>query len=181
MKITNLKTALAAAALVTASFSFAVAQTPAPAQDGATLERRGGQQHQRGMKRGGKMHKRGFGERHLMKRFAAELGITDAQKQQMKAIKERYKTGTQAQREQLRALRPQAGVATTPDQVARLTALRNELFASRQNMRNEILNVLTADQRAKMQQLAAQARQRMEEFRQRRQQQRSQVQPNSGS
>lgn len=178
MKITNLKTALAAAALVSASFSFAIAQTTAPAQDGTSLERRG--QHH-GMKRGGKMHKRGFGERHLMKRFAAELGITDAQKQQMKAIKERYKTQTQAQREQLRALRPQAGVATTPDQVARLTALRNELFATKQNMRNEILNVLTADQRAKMQQLAAQARQRMEEFRQRRNQQRSQVQPNAGS
>jgi len=132
--------------------TLAFAQTtPQPRPDsGASQQHRGGE---RGM---GKHHgqmgegREGMGQMRLMR----ELDLTDAQRQQARAIMERYAASTKTQREELRGLREQKeqGTLTADAQVKAKTA-RMQLAESNKSMRSELFAILTPEQRTKFETL----------------------------
>ncbi|MGI8654431.1 MAG: Spy/CpxP family protein refolding chaperone [Pyrinomonadaceae bacterium] len=134
------------------------------------------QQQRRGGERGmGKRHGRmgegrenheGMGALRLMR----ELDLTDAQKQQARAIMERYAASTKTQREELRGLREQKEQGTlTADAKAKAKSARMQLAESNKNMHNELLAILTPDQRAKFEKLEKEHKnERRENMRERR-------------
>jgi Spy/CpxP family protein refolding chaperone len=87
------------------------------------------------------------------------LNLTDEQKGQIRAIMERNTANTKAQRQQLRALREkqQQGALSADDQ-ARAKTLRAELRQSYTSMRDEIMAVLTPEQRAQFEQATREQR-----------------------
>ncbi|HVF50054.1 MAG TPA: Spy/CpxP family protein refolding chaperone [Pyrinomonadaceae bacterium] len=145
--------------------SAAIAQQPgASAQeegDGRRTER------QQGMERWRKH--RGRGARRAIKRAFAELNLDDAQKQQIQAIRERFKAGSQAKREEMRGLVEQrrSGATLTAEQLARAGALRAEFRESRQRLRDEIVAVLTPGQRTQLEQLKQERKARRQQMRER--------------
>jgi len=112
--------------------------TAAPPQPGAQMRRM--RMRRRAM--GGEM--RGF----------RELNLTDQQKQQMRSIMQTQGQGSQAQREEMRQLmqKRRAGTLTTQDET-RAKELRQQLMQSRQGVRTQMMNVLTADQKAKLEEI----------------------------
>jgi len=130
-------------------------------------------------KRGGK---RGFGGRgmrggkhggdKMIMRSLAKLNLSEAQKQQTGSIFQNYKLSTQTQREELRALRMKKrdGSMTAAEQ-SRVVELRTQLKSSGEQMKTLVLAVLTADQRAQLEQMKEERRKRMQERRQNRQNQ----------
>lgn len=107
-------------------------------------ERRGGRQ----MGSEGRKHG-GFG-RHALK----GLNLTDAQRQQMRAIHERAKQNFAPQRAELRQIMEtrRNGGTLTPEQMARAQELRTQLRANAEKLHGETLNVLTAEQREQLKQ-----------------------------
>jgi Spy/CpxP family protein refolding chaperone len=129
----------------TSAVSFGQQPTPFP-QDNA-------QQQQRHERRGGRrqgMGKRGHGG---IKRLMSQLNLTEAQEQQMRAIQERYAASTKTQREEMRRLRESAQGEPSAETQARFQALRAELNQTRRSQHEEVLNVLTTEQRAELEQL----------------------------
>ena len=102
-----------------------------------------------------------------------DLDLSDAQKQQASAIIERYRESTKPQREEMRQLYQQKGQTATgavdAQAQARAEALRTELRESHKRMQDELLTILTPDQRAKWEQLKQERKARHEEWRKRRQ------------
>lgn len=104
-------------------------------------------------------------------RMFGGINLTDAQKEQMKQIAERYRESTRNLREQMRAARGQNELKNdgTFNEAAFRAALeaqnkiRVELAVAHAKMRAEMFSVLTAEQKA-----------RLEQFREQRQQQRLQ-------
>ncbi|MGB7925412.1 MAG: Spy/CpxP family protein refolding chaperone [Pyrinomonadaceae bacterium] len=142
---------------------------PALAQQSTTQQESSQQQTERmGKKR---WHRREHGMRGGMRMFR-ELDLSDTQKQQASAIIERYKESTKTQREEMRQLHQQKRTATgdidTQTQ-ARSEALRTELRETHKRMQDELLTILTPDQRAKFEQLKQERKARHEERRARRQ------------
>lgn len=143
---------------------------PAMAQQAATQDEGSQQQTERV----GKRHKR-WG-RHGMRggmRMFRDLDLSDAQKQQASAIIERYKEMSKPQREEMRQLRQQRGQTATgavdTQAQARAESLRAELRETHKRMQDELLTILTPDQRAKFEQLKQERKARHEERRARRQ------------
>ena len=93
-----------------------------------------------------------------------ELNLTDEQRKQRQAIVERRLAGTKQQREELMRLREKriAGSFTDADR-ARTEALRQEIRTNMRGVREEMESVLTAEQKAKLEQFKAERKQRMEE------------------
>jgi Spy/CpxP family protein refolding chaperone len=98
-----------------------------------------------------------------------ELNLTKEQQQQQRAILQRQLSNTKAQREELFNLREKriAGTLTAEDE-ARAKALREEIRNSMMSMRSEIENILTAEQRLKLEQLKTEHKGRREQMRERR-------------
>lgn len=151
-------------ALATAAFTTFVAAQETPKQDDSTqkqerFERRGF---------GGKRGEHG-GDRMLM-RSLQRLNLTDAQKEQSRAIMENFKNSTQTQREEMRSLgmKKRDGVISTDEQ-NRARELRTQLRTSGEQMHNSIMAILTADQRAQLAQMKEEMKQKMQERRQNRQ------------
>jgi protein CpxP len=153
--------------------TLAFAQTtPQPRPDSGASQ----QQQRRGGERGmGKRHGRmgegrenheGMGALRLMR----ELELTDAQKQQARAIMERYAASTKTQREEMRGLREQKEQGTlTADAKAKAKAARMQLTESNKNMHNELLAILTPEQRAKFEKIEKERKsERRENMRERR-------------
>ena len=122
--------------------------------------------------RGGRMGRRvGPGGGLFGGRFAERLNLTDAQREQMRQIAERYRATFEAQRgsagdDRRGRLDPFAGgsfdeAAVRAAAQARANA-RIEREVARARMMHEMYNVLTAEQKA---QLAAEREQRRQEFR----------------
>jgi periplasmic protein CpxP/Spy len=133
------------------------------------LQRRGGKFARRGGEGfGGGMHRGGA--------FAMLRGIelTDAQKAQVKTILESNKPD-QAALDQMKSLREarRNGTQLTADQKAQLKATRQAQAAKMKSVHEQILNVLTPDQRAQLDQ----RRQQMEQRRQQRRDLRKQDKP----
>ncbi len=117
----------------------------------------------------------GPGGMGMLRRFGSQLGLTDAQKDQIKTI-------MQSHRDELQGLGQRAADArqalhqaelTDPvdegairDKSTALAAVEADLAVSRAHIRSEVFQVLTPDQQAKAKQLAAQMQQRMQNRRQ---------------
>jgi protein CpxP len=168
MKITNFKNIFGGAALGLAI--LAGGATAAHAQETQTQpqaeqktdkqwkkHRRGGE----GFRRGGK-HGRG-GEMGMF----GGLNLSDAQKEQLKQIADRYRENHKAAREQMRAN------GTRPDDSQR-EQLRAQRKATHEQMRAEMLSVLTPEQKTQFEQFKAERKERFEQRRQQFEQRRKQ-------
>jgi len=128
---------------------------------GAQFKRRSERLAERGERRGrheGMRHRGGIG--HLIR----ELNLTDAQRQQTRAIMQRRLQSTTPQREELFKLREKkfAGTFTADDEV-RAKALRQEMRASMEGVRAEMEGVLTAEQKTRLEQLKQERKEKIEQ------------------
>ncbi len=105
-----------------------------------------------------------MGRRAGIGHFASELNLSEAQRQQSQAIVQRSLDGTKSQREELFKLREKrtAGTFTAEDE-ARARTLHEEIRTAMQGVREEMAGVLTAEQKAKLEQLQQQRKERMEQ------------------
>lgn len=97
-----------------------------------------------------------------------QLNLTDQQRQQMRSIMQAQGQGSQAQRQEMRQLmeKRRAGTLTAQDET-RAKELRQQLMQSRQGVRTQMMNILTADQKAKMEEMMKTRRANHEELNQR--------------
>ena len=148
--------------LVLASGMVAVAQQPqqTTAPDGSRQERMERRtRHREEMGRHREM--RGHG---APGRFMRELNLTDAQREQMRAITQRRLEATKSQREELIRLREKRIAGTfSADDENRAKALRQEIQSSMEGARAETEAVLTAQQKARLEQLKAERNAKHEE------------------
>ena len=118
------------------------------------FERRG-QFGRRGGMRGGPMG---------MFRMFRDLNLTDAQKQQIKAIMDSNKPD-QATMDQMKAIREsrKSGTELTADQKAQLKALRQQQAEKMRSVHEQVMNVLTPEQKAQLEQKRQEMKQRWEQ------------------
>jgi len=167
----------ATSALAAAAFgTFVSAQDTNTNKEDSSMQK----QEMRGDRRGGK---RGFGGKgmrggkhgggdKMMMRSLERLNLSDAQRKQVRGISETFKTSTQTQREELRALgmKKRDGIISA-DEKARYKEVKTQLKASGEQMRDSVLAILTAEQRAQLEQMKEEMKKRREERRQNRQNQ----------
>lgn len=120
-----------------------------------------------------------FGKRGMMAgRLFRHLDLTEAQKDQIKAIRQTSRDNTQAIREGMRETRKQIAELGTKgdldlallDQLATQQAeYHKQMIIERQKTKVQMLSVLTPEQKAKLEDLKAGARERMRERFERRQ------------
>lgn len=167
--------ALAGAIALTATVSFAQETKTDTNTDKATKQAREG-------KRGGKGHfgrgfgKRGMGQMGRMGGFGLRgITLTDAQKEQIRAIREANKPD-QALRDELRTIHQsrKSGTDLTAEQKARINVIRDQMRTRQQNVRDQIMNILTAEQKTKLEQRRTQMQQRREQMKQKREEFRKQ-------
>jgi periplasmic protein CpxP/Spy len=104
------------------------------------------------------------GEDAGMGRWLRELDLSEAQRQQVRAIVERREENTRVQREELLKLREKRIDGTlTADDEARASTLRQEIRTATEGVRNEIAGVLTAEQKARLEQLRQERKLRIEQ------------------
>ncbi len=126
-------------------------QSPTPNAGHVTLERR----HGRG---------EGHGGVGYMRHALGQLNLTEQQHQQVRSIIERFRTSTEAQRKELRQLHQQREQGTlTAEQIERARALRQQIQEASRSMDNEIMGLLTAEQRAQLDQIRENFRARREQ------------------
>ena len=119
------------------------------------------------MGRGGR---EGFGEFRGMR----ELNLSDEQQQQHRAIIQRHLESVKAQREELLKLgEKRAQGNLTAEDRERAKELRQEIHNSMQGAHTEIESILTAEQRAKLDQVKTERKARHEEMLKRRQENRN--------
>lgn len=158
-----------AAALVGFSAFTASAQDNNSANPQDSMDKQ--ERRERRGKRGGMGREGKRGGRHggdkMMMRGLRELNLTDAQREQVRTISENFKNSTETQRQEMRGLmeKKRDGVITADEQ-ARLKDLKTQLKASGEQMHNSILAILTAEQRAQLDQIKADRKQKMQERRQ---------------
>ncbi|MCA1817724.1 MAG: Spy/CpxP family protein refolding chaperone [Acidobacteria bacterium] len=168
---------LAVAGLATVALAVPVAL----AQQGGTVTDKGQGQHRQwgGGGRGGERVERGgdLGGRGFGGGMFAGLDLTDAQKAQVKQFRQSFAGGTKSLREQLRAkheeLRQAESNGTFNEALAtqKLTeaaALQAKLMAAEFNLRQQMLSILTPEQKAQLDERRAQFEQKREQFKARR-------------
>lgn len=126
----------------------------------------------------GKFGGRGFGGRHFgahgMRGFMRGIELTEAQKEQIRAIREANKPD-QAAMDEIRALMKAKHEGTlTADQEARIKTFREQRLAKGKAIHEQIMNVFTAEQKAQIEQNKQQMKERREQFRQKREEFRKQ-------
>jgi Spy/CpxP family protein refolding chaperone len=127
-------------------------------------------QIERKEKRFGRMGGRhGHGMMHM--RLLNELNLSEAQKQQMSTIAENYKNNIDPQKQELRQIwsQKQASTPLTPDQETRARELFTQMNQAKKKMHDELLGILTPEQRQQLDQKRQEMRQRWQERRQMRQ------------
>ena len=142
------------------------AQTQAPAQDG--LRRDGierSERHRERMTRGEGLRERWGMRRHQrLEQLAQELKLTDEQRQQRRAIMQRRLESLKGQREELFRLREKRIAGTFNDEdAARARAIHEEIRTAMRGTRAEMDGLLTAEQKARLEQLKLERKQKMEE------------------
>ncbi|MDM7921108.1 MAG: Spy/CpxP family protein refolding chaperone [Pyrinomonadaceae bacterium] len=162
--------AMGAAVAVFAVAGSAQTPTEQKPEGGKKMEKRWGKgdglgKGMRGGKRG--MHG-GFGLRGIE--------LTDAQKEQIKAIREANKPSEELRaqhQEQMKAFREARKAGTlTEEQKTQMKAFRDERMAKMQAMRAQIEAILTPEQKQQLEARKAERQQRMEQRRELRQQRR---------
>jgi Spy/CpxP family protein refolding chaperone len=151
-------------ALVCAFGLVTFAQTPAPqeAQPSPRAERAEKRARFGRHKRAGE-----FGRKSARHAFR-QLNLTDAQREQFRAIRERYQSGFQTPRQELRQLAEvrRGGGTLTPEQLARAQELHTQLRAHNEKMRAEMQSLLTPEQQEQLKQQRELLQQRRKESRQ---------------
>ena len=144
-----------------ASGTAVLAQTPSPAYPTTGVQ----QPDRTGM--GRRRMRRRMGQRRLL----SQLNLTDAQKQQVRSIIQNQAGSTKAQGEELWQLSQQRRAGTlTPEGEARAKELRLQLREARKGTRAQMMNVLTAEQKAKLEETIKTRRANHEKFGRRQQQ-----------
>ena len=161
--------AIAAISSIALAGSIVFAQTTTPDQSnqqGTRTERRGG----------GKHRGHGFGGMHRGGGFFKQLNLTEDQKTKMKQIRENFAAQNKPLREQLRAKRQELRQASeggtfnealATQKLTEMASLQAKLMGERNKLHQEILSVLTAEQKAQLEQSKAQFKARRGERRQR--------------
>lgn len=159
---------LSGIAMATAVGAFAVAAsaqqtTPQQPADGQKQEKRWG-----GHRKGGEGFRGMRGGHGMMFR---DLNLTDAQKAQIKTIMDANKPtdGDMQQMKSLMEARKNGGTLTD-DQKAQFKAFREQRRAKQEAVHQQILAILTPEQKQQLEQKQQERRQRMQERRQQRQQ-----------
>jgi periplasmic protein CpxP/Spy len=133
--------------------------------------------------RGGKMHGGGHGKMGggRIVRLMSELNLSETQKQQINTLIEANKNATLAQREEMRQLWSQkrSGATLTAEQETRARELRTQLFESGKKLQEDLLAVLTPEQKTQLEQKRQEMRQRKMERRQLRQNSTNPTEPQS--
>lgn len=120
-----------------------------------------------------KFGREGFGGRHGERggmggdrMMLRGLNLTEAQKAQLKTIRENNKpdAATMAELKAIREAR-KAGTAITPEQQARVKAIREQAQAKAKSVREQIQGILTAEQKAKLEQRRTEMKERFEQRR----------------
>ena len=148
---------------------------PALAQEqSSTTQGSADTQQQQTERRGKRWHrgKRGMHGMRGMMHMLRELNLTDAQQQQARAIFDRYEASTKPQREEMRQLfqqKRQGNGEMDAQAQARAEALRAQFKESARLMHDELLTILTPEQRTKLEQMKQERKARHEERRARRQ------------
>ena len=99
-----------------------------------------------------------------MFRMFRDLNLTDAQKQQIKAIMDSNKPD-QATMDQMKAIREsrKSGTELTADQKAQLKALRQQQAEKMRSVHEQVMNVLTPEQKDQLKQKRQEMKQRWEQ------------------
>ncbi len=100
-----------------------------------------------------------------MLRLMSQLNLTDAQRQQLRAIEERFESSIKPQREEMQRLLESSQGSWSADTEARMEALRGEMGQAMRGMRQERLNILTEEQRTQLEQLVKERKARHPERR----------------
>jgi periplasmic protein CpxP/Spy len=161
--------AIAAISSIALAGSIVFAQTTTPDQSnqqGTRTERRGG----------GKHRGHGFGGMRRGGGFFRQLNLTEDQKTKMKQIRENFAAQNKPLREQLRAKRQELRQASeggtfnealATQKLTEMASLQAKLMGERNKLHQEMLSVLTAEQKAQLEQSKAQFKARRGERRQR--------------
>lgn len=149
-----LRTTLTVSAIILslgACSASALAQQPQPTTPGASAQQpESARLARRGMRRRAR-----FGRQRAL----AQINLTDAQKQQVRTIIQAQAQNTSTQREELRQLMQQWRTGTlTPEGQTRARELRQQLMESRRGVHAQMLNLLTPEQKAKLEEMREQRR-----------------------
>ena len=170
-KLGRFKTlAIATLSAIALAGSIAVAQTvttdQSNTQDNTRAERRGGRGKHRGHSWGG-MRRGGFFK---------QLNLTEDQKTKMKQIRQSFGERNKPLREELRAKRQELrqareggtfNEALATQKLTEMASLEAKLMGEQHKLHQEMLSVLTAEQKAQLEQSKAQFKSRRAERRQR--------------
>ena len=121
---------------------------------------------------------RGRGREMGKMRFLRQLDLTDAQKEQVRTAGQRNREATKAQREELRqfAEKRRQGTLTTAEE-ARARDLRDEIRSAMQSSHGDLLNILTPEQKARLEQIKNERKERHKQTRERHRKVRGQQTP----
>jgi protein CpxP len=157
--------------LVVAALSTVALATPIViAQQHAGVEHGKGQHGEWGGGRGGERGERGD---HFGGGMFAGIDLTDAQKAQMKQLHQSFAESTKSLREQLRAKheelrQAEAGgtfnEALATQKLTEAAGIQAKLMGAEFNLHQQMLSVLTPEQKAQIEQRRAQFEQRREQF-----------------
>ncbi len=145
--------------------SFALAAPVAFSQTASEGQDKAAKQERRAAKRQNKKERRG----RLGNAMFRRLDLTDAQKAQMKQIRAGHREATKALREQLRAKRRelrqarQGGTfneALVAQKLSEVAPLKAKMMGERLKMRQEMIAVLTVEQKTKLNELQEKRRAR---------------------
>jgi Spy/CpxP family protein refolding chaperone len=160
-----MKKVLTAAILTfAASFAAIAQQTPAQGAARGAAEQPAEARRMRGMRMLMRMR------RHQGMQAMRRLNLSEQQIEKVRSIRQSAFQSTQTQRDELRQLfmTRKSGGQLTPEQEARAKQLREGLRDAHKRTRDEMLGVLTTEQRAQLEQLKQERKARREQFRQRR-------------
>jgi len=126
----------------------------------------------RGMGPGGPMGPGGRGPMGMLPMLGRQLGITDAQKEQIKNIATSHRDEWKALADRERAARQALNEAVTADTIdeglirqrsAEVAAVEADLAVTRARTHAEVFQILTPEQKAKAQELRSQMQERMKQ------------------
>jgi periplasmic protein CpxP/Spy len=146
------------AVIAFSSFAFAQDVKPTDNQDSVKQERGQG-------KRGGE-GKHGRHGKDKMMRGLHQLNLSDAQKEQMKSLKEQSKLQFQPLREEMKTLSSKKydGIITNEEQ-SRLKELKAQMRENGKKMHEEMMSILTPEQKTQFEQMKTEKRGKMKERR----------------
>ncbi len=159
--------------LVAVGAIFAFGQTTETPTEGKTFGKKGGNWKQGDRGRRGK---RGGGHKGMGMGFRG-IELTEAQKEQMKAIGQASREGSKSLRDQMKANRRQLQQATengafNEAQVQAIAqqqgVLRAQMIVEREKVKSQMFAILTTEQKAKVAEMKEQRNQKMQERMQKR-------------